>query len=123
MFTNLANLFAAGVHNGGGAVQVRNSVIAGNRGNSVVLGDCAGAFTSGGYNFIGAASGSSGWGVLGDQTGTTNSPLNPLLALPQVNASGPPTCRPLTGSPLLDQGKNSGLSLDQRGRCRYQRWI
>jgi hypothetical protein len=80
--------------------------------------DCYGAFTSGGFNLIGAINGSTGWGALGDQVGDTNSYLNPLLGPWQYNGGPTMTCAPQVGSPAIDQGSSSGIFTDQRGRAR-----
>ena len=112
---NSAKDFGGGVSSG--SAIVRNTVIAG---NTAPLGgpDCAGIFTSQGFNLIGAINGSSGWGAVGDQLGTTNSYLNPMLGPLQDNGGPTFTMRPLPGSPVLDQGNSSGIFTDQRGHSR-----
>src|SRR6185369_2268772 len=97
-----------------------NSIIANNyfSGTSGVGPDVNGTFTSQGYNLIGAVNGSTGFGAIGDQFGTTNSPLNPNLR-PLGNYGGAtPTLPPAAGSPAIDQGRSFGLITDQRGRAR-----
>jgi hypothetical protein len=111
---NSGNSPGAGILIFSGTVKVRNSIIA----NNSALGDCQGNFVSGGFNLIGSTTGSTGFGVLGDQTGTSNSPINPKLSPLQYNGGPTPTMAPLTGSPVIDQGAASGSSLDQRGRTR-----
>jgi len=110
---------AGGVHKvGGTATVVRNSIIAGNTSMGGIPSDCQGAFTSAGFNLIGAINGSTGWGALGDQLGTTNSLLNPLLGPLQDNGGPTLTLAPMPGSPVIDQGNGSGVLTDQRGRPR-----
>jgi len=120
IFTNRASLYSGGVWKYFDAtVTVRNSVIAGNRNFSgAVMPDCYGPFTSGGFNLIGAANDSTGWGALGDQTGVTNSPILPLLNPPADNGGPTYTCKPQPGSPVVDQGKSFGSNKDQRGKPR-----
>jgi hypothetical protein len=70
-------VFGGGIFNAGGTATVRNSIIAANSGNQYL--DCMGVFTSAGYNLVGAGNWSFGWGGLGDQVGTTNSPTIRIL--------------------------------------------
>jgi len=109
----------------GGAIQntfaatttVRSSIIAGNR--AWVLGqDCQGSFSSGGFNLIGVTEDNTGWTGLGDQGGSLNVPLNPLLGPVQNNGGPTLTMSPQAGSPAVDQGNSSGLATDQRGAPR-----
>jgi hypothetical protein len=103
-----------------GPMLVRNTIVAGNTNSytAPVSWDCYGSFISEGYNLIGAVNGSTGFGAVGDQLGTTFSPLNPML-LPLGNYGGlTQTMPPMPGSPAIDQGKSFGLTTDQRGRSR-----
>jgi parallel beta-helix repeat protein len=113
---NSAMYVGGGVY---GSAIVRNTIIAGNKGS---LGspapDCSGVFTSQGFNLIGALDGSSGWGALGDQVGTTSSYLDPKLGPLQDNGGPSFTMAPQIGSPVVDQGNSSGTFTDQRGRPR-----
>jgi hypothetical protein len=106
---------------------VDHSIIAGNqaiRGEPFIdFSDVEGAFASQGYNLIGVTDGSSGFGAVGDQTGTFANPLDPLLG-PLGNYGGPTqTHLPLPGSPVIDRGDPSfnpdqfepPLTTDQRG--------
>jgi hypothetical protein len=85
--------------------------------------DVAGTFSSGGYNFIGDADGSTGFTATGDQTGTTSSPIDPLLGPLQDNGgtivlpdgSYVFTMALSSTSPCLDKGNSFGLSTDERG--------
>ena len=80
--------------------------------------DATGAFTSQGHNLIGVTDGSSGW-VGSDLTGTTASPLNPLLA-PLGDYGGPnETMALLPGSAAIGAGVALfAINTDQRGLAR-----
>ncbi len=100
-----------------GTPTVGNCIIAGNTGSGVNA-DCYGTFGSLGFNLIGAINGSTGWGGLGDQIGTSGSPINPLLGPLQDNGGPTPTMVPTSLSPVIDQGKSFGVTTDQRGFVR-----
>jgi len=107
--------YGGGFHNNGTA-SVGNTIIAGN--SSAFLGsDVFGPITSIGYNLIGKTNDSTGWGALGDQFGTINSPLDPKLSPLQNNGGPTLTMQPLSNSPAIDQG-NTGPGIDARGRYR-----
>lgn len=92
-------------------MQIVNTIIADNTGTDP---DVAGTVTSLGYNLIGVSDGSGGW-IGTDLTGTSGSPLDPLLA-PLGNYGGPTqTIALLPGSPALDAGNPNDTSSDQRG--------
>ncbi len=138
-FVRLTNCTVAGnvgvVAVGGGTV-IWNSTIAGNMGkgmsgggpplpvvgNSILAGnsdlDALGGFVSAGYNLIGKGNQATGFTALGDQVGSTNSPLNPNLRPLGFHGGPTPTMPPLPGSLATDQGKSFGLTTDQRGRVR-----
>jgi uncharacterized repeat protein (TIGR01451 family) len=59
--------------------QVFDTIIAGN--TAPVNPDVNGNFVSLGHNLIGDGSGSAGFGVTGDQVGTSTKPINPLLTV------------------------------------------
>jgi hypothetical protein len=105
-----------GVNLDGGTASIRNTIVAGNAGT--IGPDCAGLFTSSGYNLIGKTNDSTGWGNLGDQLGSAGSPLNPLLSPLQDNSGPTLTMAPLPGSLAIDQGNSFGAVTDQRGRAR-----
>ena len=109
--------YGGGISLPSGTAILRNSIVAG---NSAYDGfpDCYGAFSSVGFNLIGAINGSTGWGALGDQIGTTNSYLNPLLGPLQDNGGQTVSVAPQSGSPAIDQGHSSGILHDQRGHTR-----
>jgi hypothetical protein len=86
---------AGGIYNNnGGTFRVRNSIIAGNEGGYL---DVTGSFISDGYNFIGAADASTGFGGSGshDQVGTSASPANPNIGPLQDNGGPTLTMIPL----------------------------
>jgi hypothetical protein len=105
------------------AVEVQNSIIAGNSspglGHDVYVASVGspGVLTSDGYNLIGATNDSSGW-VATDLTGSTNAPLDPKLGPLQNNGGSTWTHALLSGSPAIDSGKSFGLTTDQRGMPR-----
>ena len=102
-----------------GTWTVKSSIVAANGGFS----DVAGAFTSGGFNLIGKADGSTGFahGVNNDQVGTSAAPVDPKLDGLGLQDNGGPThtiaLQP--DSPAIDKGSADGLSgqlaNDQRG--------
>jgi hypothetical protein len=104
---------------GKGTVTVHNTIIAQNQ--SPTAADVAGAFASMGYNLIGDGTGSTGFTAAGDQVGTSNAPINPLLGPLQNNGGPTETMALLFGSPALDAGSNDvlgpplSLTTDQRG--------
>jgi hypothetical protein len=123
------NLSAGGVrldHDNLGTVVLVNTIVAGNtgaEGATADLNDTASGtgFTSGGYNFIGDASGATGFtqNVNGDQAGTAAHPLDPRLGV-LGNHGGPTQTIPLLwDSPAIDRAKAvGGLATDQRGELR-----
>ena len=76
--------------------------------------DVSGTVVSQGYNLVGITNGTSGW-LTSDKTGEVVSPVDPWLDVLQDNGGWVPTMALLSGSPAIDQGKNIGLSSDQRG--------
>jgi len=102
-----------GIENAG-TLTVANTIIAGNTATGSGP-DVFGSVATSGFNLVGQTNGSSGWGLLFDLTGSTASPLNPLLG-PLADNGGPtPTMALLAGSPAIDSGKSFGLTTDQRG--------
>jgi hypothetical protein len=90
-----------------------------------ILGDWAGPCPSAGYNSVCITNTGTGFGALGDQSGSFASPLEPRLGPLQDKGGNVPTNRPfphlthalVPGSPALDAGKSS-QSLDQGGAPR-----
>lgn len=126
-----SGLFAAsGVAAGGGVfgvstVTIGNTLLASNR---VVVGsnlqtnaDVAGAFSSQGYNLIGALpAGVGGFTAVTELTGTTAIPLDPRIPFsPAPNGFAVGSLRLLPGSPAVDKGRAlGGATADQRGLAR-----
>jgi hypothetical protein len=76
--------------------------------------DAAGAMTSQGHNLIGQTDGSTGW-IASDLTGTSGSPLDPVLGPLQDNGGPTLTMAVLPGSPAVDAGDNTNApDTDQR---------
>lgn len=95
---------------------LRNSVLAGN--TAPMEAECSGAVVSAGHNLLRDATGclafSNGGG---NQTGTTQSPLDARLSPLGVFGGTTPTHVPLEGSPVLDAGA-ACEPVDQRGAAR-----
>jgi hypothetical protein len=104
-------------HSGTGTAQVLNSIVAGN-GSLTDSPDANGTFASLGFNLIGIADGSAGWGG-SDLTGTAGSPLDPMLGTLGNQGGLTATIPLLAGSPALDAGDPGQLGTgDQRGVVR-----
>jgi predicted outer membrane repeat protein len=106
----------AGVFNSG-TTHVGNTVIAKNATGAGGADDVAGNFLSDGYNFIGTADASTGFGTAGshDQTGTKAALIDPGLSALRDNGGPTKTMGPFSNSPLVNQGNSGGLTTDQRG--------
>ena len=112
--------FGGGIYSAFGAIDLGNTVVAGNTGSSP---DISASVSSEGHNLIGAVDGNTGW-VASDMTGTAASPRNPRLAN-LGNYGGPTqTMPPLFGSAVIDAGDNALITnppfagppfTDQRG--------
>lgn len=99
-------------------VRVRNTLIAGNSANESSP-DCRGSFDSFGFNLIGDATGCTGFDSSSDDTGSSSSPIDPLLG-PLADNGGPTrTHMPAPDSPAVDEGGIPGITdplrVDQRG--------
>ncbi len=97
-------------------VKIRNTVVAGNIGNSAAP-DVNGHFISRGGNLIGNWDGGIGLGGNAlDQGGTTTVPLSAGLGPLGLNGWRTKTHRPMAGSPVIDRGVDvAGQAFDQRG--------
>ena len=118
---------ASGATNGAGLVNLSNTftvtdtIVGANTKNSPTGGlDVDGAFTSGGYNLIGIADGSTGFTAAGDLAGTNASPVAPGLVGPPTNTGGPTdTLTFLSSSAAINASNNSvAPHRDQRGYLR-----
>lgn len=102
----------------GNDVRVRNTLIAANLSGGSHT-DCSGTFDSFGFNLIGDATGCAGFDSPSDETGTTGSPLDPLLGPLANNGGTTPTHMPASDSPAVDEGGipqiTDPLRVDQRG--------
>ena len=106
----------------GGTIFVKNSIIAQNRDllsdGATEYPDCAGTYTSSGYNLVGDDSGCGGFtnGVGGDKVGSYPTPLDPKIGFLADNGGPTWTHALLYDSPAVDAGAPSGFpSYDQRG--------
>ena len=96
---NDAALGGGGIYRASGTVILVNSIIAGNTGPDGP--DCGGSPTSLGYNLIGNATDCGYVATIGDQVGTTDNPVDPLLG-PLQNNGGETVHALLFGSPTID---------------------
>ncbi|MEW5986604.1 MAG: choice-of-anchor Q domain-containing protein [Chloroflexota bacterium] len=114
-----------GLYNQTSVTTMRNTLLAGNTGSSP---DCYGSVTSDGYNLLGNNSGCDFTPAAGDQIGTPDNPIDPLLGPLQDNGGPTLTHALLPGSPAVDAGDPAGctddqgnlLTTDQRGFERPQ---
>ncbi len=106
---------AGGISHQIGAMQISNSVVAGNSGGSADITNFSSTITSGGYNVIGRIGNlSTSFNQPGDQVGLVAFPLDPVLSPLSYHGGTVPVHVPLLGSPLLDKGK-SNRPADARG--------
>jgi CSLREA domain-containing protein len=103
------------------SVEMINNIVADN--TATTGPDVSGTFTSRGYNLVSSRTGSTGFTATGDQTGTTASPLDPLLDTLRNNGGVTNTYALAKGSPAIDTGTCSGfgglvIASDQRGVSR-----
>jgi hypothetical protein len=109
--------FGGGLVRFSGPVSMGNSIVAGNTATSSGP-DAWGTVASRGNNLIGQTDGSSGW-VSSDLTGTSATPLDPLLASLGDYGGPTQTMALLAGSPALNAGDPTQLGIaDQRGVVR-----
>ncbi len=117
-----------GAFSGGGLINLKNTIIAGNFDLTGEAPDCTSgqALTSQGYNLLGNNSGCTFASSTGDQVGTVSSPINPLLGPLGNNGGSTRTHSLVVGSPAIDAGNpavvGSGgdacAAVDQRGGAR-----
>jgi hypothetical protein len=101
----------------GDGMGISNTIIAKNT-DSDGNPDCLGSFSSSGYNLIGDDSGATITPATGDQIGTAGSPIDPRLGPLQDNGGPTQTQALLAGSTAIDKGNSSGSNTDQRGFAR-----
>jgi len=103
-----------------GAVSLRNTIVAGNHGDTGDLPNLDGTFTSLGYNIIGPLGtrpdNPTIVATTGDQIGISTASIN--LGPLQNNGGPTPTHALGAGSIAIDKGHSSGSATDQRGLTR-----
>ncbi|MGH9557318.1 MAG: Calx-beta domain-containing protein [Terriglobales bacterium] len=132
---NTADSDNNGAGNGGGiassgTLNLKNTIVAANLDNSLMatdqVPDCSGIqLTSQGFNLISVACPPGSFtSAAGDQIGSADSPINPLLGLLQNNGGPTQTRAPMPGSRAIDMGSpnvgtaDSCETTDQRGVAR-----
>ncbi len=112
---NISTDDVGGIDNVVAPLELENTIIAGNEG---LFPDVSGIFISNGYNLIGNGIDSTGFNSPGDQVGTSNNPIEPLLSPLQDNGGSTFTHALLTDSPAIDGGNpdfEPPPEFDQRG--------
>jgi hypothetical protein len=105
----LGNAIAGGIFNHNGAVNLMNTIVAGNSAE-VTRPDLYGAFASTGFNLIGSSQGATGLSINDFQDVPAN------IGTLQDNGGSTLTCVPLQGSLAIGYGTSAGApSTDQRG--------
>ena len=123
---NDAALGGGGIYRASGTVLLLNSIIAGNTGPEGP--DCGGSPTSLGHNLIGDATDCGYVATIGDQVGTADNPVDPLLGPLQNNGGETETYALLFGSSAIDaipvdacnDELGNPVTEDQRGVARPQ---
>lgn len=87
--------------------EIGNTIVAGNIVHNGSSPDVFGTVSSLGGNLIGVDTGSVGFTGTGDQLGTAENPIDPLMGPLQNNGGPTLTCSPLPGSPAINAGLNS----------------
>ncbi len=101
-----------------GTVFLQNTILAGNTTTSLGP-DCLGTVTSTGFNLVGNNSDCTFNATRGDQVGTPEDPIDPLLGPLQDNGGPTFTQALLDGSPAIDTGTRTDCpATDQRGYAR-----
>ncbi|HZL35243.1 MAG TPA: right-handed parallel beta-helix repeat-containing protein [Tepidisphaeraceae bacterium] len=113
--------FGGGIYNiNGASLTLGNSIVAGNwlYGWYPVGPDIDGVVRSLGHNLIGITDGSAGW-LNSDQTGTSATPLDPMLGILDNHGGPTQTLLPLPGSPAVGRGSialvPADIATDERG--------
>ena len=103
----------------GASVTLKNTIIAANQApNHPDVVTEASAFPeilSDGYNLIGDGTGGEITPATGDQIGTEDAPIDPMLEPLASNGGPTQTCALLPGSPAIDLGDPAAPATDQRG--------
>ncbi len=116
-----------GIFNASGSdaaeVNIQNTIVAANSNGSQppfdVETDIDGTVVSNGYNLVGSDFETVTTPATGDQIGTADSPIDPMLGPLQDNGGPTETHEPLYGSPAIDKGGAAEVvTTDQRGRFR-----
>lgn len=118
---NEASGEGGGILRNTGRIELRNSVVARNRGGRGA--DCRGTINSAGYTLVGRATDCTVTGGSGNRVGTTASPIDARLDMGLADNGGPMrTLALLAGSPAVNAGDPAGctdgmraLANDQRG--------
>jgi hypothetical protein len=108
--------YAGGIRNGGGSLDIGNTIIAGNI--ALQASDVSGDFSPAGFNLVSVTNGSTGFGTNFDQVGNVNQVSDPLLGPLMDNGGQTPTMALRTNSPAIDYGNSFGNPTDQRGAPR-----
>ncbi|MBK9527132.1 MAG: VCBS repeat-containing protein [Acidobacteria bacterium] len=110
----------AGIYLNAGNLNIGSSIFAGNTGGAgpdlSLFGFGTGTITSVGYNLIGNIGATAYTPAIGDQVGTSGTPIDALLGPLASNGGRTQTHALLVGSPAIDKGINAlALANDQRG--------
>ncbi|HLD44123.1 MAG TPA: choice-of-anchor Q domain-containing protein, partial [bacterium] len=96
---------------------IKNTIIANNTGVASKSPDCFGDIASTGYNIVGNEENNCDVdAAVGDQLGTIDNPINPLLGALADNGGSTQTYALLTGSPAIDAIPSTSCTLDEDQR-------
>lgn len=117
--TSTAGTGGGGIYNGASSVfRLANTIVAGNTSASTGP-DAFGGFQSQGYNLVGNATGSMGFGAGGDQVGSAGASIDPKVGALANNGGSTDTMALLPGSPAINTGNDANApSTDERGLAR-----
>jgi len=108
--------FGGGIYNDSGTTSVViSSIVAQNTANGAPADMRLSVDATSTNNLIGDSTAANGLTDPTNKTGTTASPLNPLLDVLKNNGGNTETHALLPGSPALESGVPNGLTFDQRG--------